>query len=65
MAAEPGVEALDRALRLDAAIKAERSDGWRGVLPREQEIKRAMYNVLGSVEAVEALFPIIKQQREY
>ncbi|HQZ17695.1 MAG TPA: HsdR family type I site-specific deoxyribonuclease, partial [Vicinamibacteria bacterium] len=67
VAAEPGPDAdpLDRALKLDAAIKRERSDGWRGVLAREQEIKRAMYNVLGQEAAVEALFPIIKQQREY
>ena len=65
VAAEPGPGALDRALMLDAAIKRERSDGWRGVLAREQEIKRAMYNVLGQEAAVEALFPIIKQQREY
>ena len=65
MAAEPGSGALDRALQLDAAIKAQRSDGWRGVLAREQEIKRAMYNILGQEAAVEALFPIIKQQREY
>ncbi len=65
VAAEPGPGALDRALQLDAAIKAQRSDGWRGVLAREQEIKRAMYNVLGQEAAVEALFPIIKQQREY
>jgi len=61
----PGADPLDRALKLDAAIKRERSDGWRGVLAREQEIKRAMYNVLGQEAAVEALFPIIKQQREY
>ncbi len=67
VAAEPGPDAdpLERALKLDAAIKAQRSDGWRGVLAREQEIKRAMYNVLGQEAAVEALFPIIKQQREY
>ncbi|MEO5760801.1 MAG: HsdR family type I site-specific deoxyribonuclease [Vicinamibacteria bacterium] len=65
VAAEPGVEAFERALQLDAAIKAERSDGWRGFLPKEQEIKQAIYNVLGSADAVEALFPIIKQQREY
>jgi len=65
VAAEPGPDALDRALRLDAAIRAECSDGWRGFLPKEQEIKQAMYNVLGDVAAVEALFPIIKQHREY
>ena len=65
MASEPGFDALERALQLDAAIKEGRSDGWRGVLAREQEVKQAMYNVLGDVAAVEALFPIIKQQREY
>jgi type I restriction enzyme R subunit len=65
LVAEPGPDPLDRALMLDAAIKRERSDGWRGVLAREQEIKRAMYNVLGQETAVEALFPIVKQQREY
>lgn len=67
VAAEPGPDSdpLERALKLDAAIKRERSDGWRGVLAREQEIKRAMYNVLADATAVEALFPIVKQQREY
>ena len=57
--------ALDLALRLDAAVKMHRPDGWRGVYAKEQAIKAAMFDVLKDAEQVERLFPIVKRQREY
>lgn len=57
--------AADLAMKLDEAIKTSRPDGWRGVHPREQSIKAAMYQVLKDVDEVERLFHIVEQQREY
>jgi type I restriction enzyme, R subunit len=53
------------ALAIDNAIHEARPDGWRGVVPREQAIKAAVYRILKDVEEVERIFPIIKAQREY
>jgi type I restriction enzyme, R subunit len=60
-----GDPVLDLALRLDAAVKQARPDGWRDVQAREQTIKQALYNVLGDAGEVERIFPIIKAQGEY
>ena len=57
--------ALDLAVRLDAVVKHERADGWRGVQARENVIKAALYDVLQNEAEVERIFLIIKQQREY
>jgi type I restriction enzyme R subunit len=57
--------ALALALRIDQAVKTKRPDAWRGVHAREQAVKQALHDVLGSEEAVERIFPIIKQQAEY
>lgn len=56
---------LQLTVRIDEAIKLVRPDGWRGVLPKEQVIKRALYDVLGDIEEVERIFLIVKQQPEY
>jgi type I restriction enzyme R subunit len=53
------------ALKVDAAIRTRRPDGWRGVQARELVIKRALYDTLGDEAEVERIFPIIKAQREY
>ena len=53
------------ALMIDAAVRDARPDGWRGVLPREQTIKEAIYRVLPDVAEVERIFLIIKAQQEY
>jgi len=53
------------ALQIDDAIRLHRPDGWRGVMAKENIVKQAMYNVLGDIEAVETLFPIIVRQSEY
>jgi type I restriction enzyme R subunit len=56
---------LDSALRLDAAIKSRRPDGWRGVVAKEQMVKQAMYDVLRDIQEVDRLFPIVFAQKDY
>ena len=56
---------LDVALRLDAAIKARRPDGWRGVVAKEQLVKQAMLEVLLDANEVNRLFPIVVAHKEY
>ncbi|MBI3246264.1 MAG: HsdR family type I site-specific deoxyribonuclease [Deltaproteobacteria bacterium] len=60
-----GSEAVELALRIDAAVKRSRPDGWRGIQAREQTIKKALYDVLQDVAEVERLFLVIKVQGEY
>jgi type I restriction enzyme R subunit len=61
----PADQALDRALRLDAAIKSRRPDAWRGVVAKEQMVKQAMYDVLRDIQEVDRLFPIVFAQKDY
>jgi type I restriction enzyme R subunit len=56
---------LDRALKIDAAVKRVRPDGWRGVQARENVIKDALYRILGDQPEVERVFLIIRAQSEY
>ena len=56
---------VEKALRLDKAIKQARPEGWRGEMGRENGVKRAMYEVLGNLEEVERVFLVVWQQREY
>jgi type I restriction enzyme R subunit len=58
-------DALDLAIRIDAAVKHVRPDGWRGVQAREQVIKGALYGILQNIAEVERIFLIIRQQAEY
>jgi type I restriction enzyme R subunit len=60
-----GDPVLDLAMKLDAAVKKVRPDGWRGIKAREQVIKEALYRVLRDVSEVERIFPIIEAQSEY
>ena len=53
------------ALEIDAAVKDNRPDGWRGVEPKERAIKAAIYAILGNEDEVERIFTIIKAQPEY
>jgi type I restriction enzyme, R subunit len=55
----------DLALRVDAAVRGRRLEGWRGVQAREQGIKAALYDVLQDENEVERIFLIIVAQREY
>jgi type I restriction enzyme R subunit len=63
-----------RALDVDRAVREARPDGWRGVGPREQMVKRAIFEALkkhgladpAEVEReVERVFAIVKAQKEY
>ncbi|MDP2177386.1 type I restriction endonuclease subunit R [Methylicorpusculum sp.] len=54
---------LDLALTIDITVKQVRPDGWRGVLPREQVIKAALYGVLQNGDAVERIFKIIFEHK--
>ena len=53
------------ALQIDKAVKDVKPDDWRGVQPRENEIKRAIYAIVKDTNEVERIFTIIKAQREY
>ena len=53
------------ALKIHSVVREARPDGWRGIQPREQVIKAAMYDVIPNEAEVERLFLIIKAQREY
>jgi type I restriction enzyme R subunit len=59
------ISTLDMALTLDASIKAQRPDGWRGVGAKEQMVRQAMFVVLKDIEEVNRLFPIVFAQKEY
>ena len=56
---------LELALRVDERVREVRPDDWRGVQPREQTIKQALYEILGDVDEVERIFLVIKAQTEY
>ncbi len=53
------------ALRIDAAVRQHRPDGWRGVQARERIIKAALFKELHDKDEVERIFVIIKAQSEY
>ncbi|MCK5802094.1 MAG: HsdR family type I site-specific deoxyribonuclease [Lentisphaeria bacterium] len=57
--------ALTLAVQIDAAVKQVRLDGWKGVRPREQVIRGAMYEILQDKAEVERIFLIVKAQDEY
>ena len=53
------------AMQVDDVVKKTRHDAWRGEQPREQVIKRALFDVLQDANEVERIFLIIYQQQEY
>ena len=57
--------ALELARNIDRCVKGIRSDDWRGNTARENAIKTALYAVLKDRKAVDGIFPILVQQREY
>ena len=58
-------KALNLALEINSAVINVRSDGWRGSHAKEQNIKQALYLVIKDVPALERIFEIIVQQKEY
>ena len=58
-------EKLRLAMMLDETVKRVRPNGWRGVKPKENIIKGALFDVLQDADEVERLFLVIERQREY
>jgi type I restriction enzyme R subunit len=56
---------LERALKIDAAVRLVRPDGWRGVYAKEQVIKAALFRILRDSAEVERIFLIVKAQADY
>lgn len=53
------------AVRIDEGVKRVRSDDWRGNIAKERAIKRELFSILNDEEAVERVFSIVRQQKEY
>jgi type I restriction enzyme R subunit len=53
---------LELAQCLDASLRHGAPNGWRGVLAKEREVKRLIYETVGDPAVVERLFPIISAQ---
>lgn len=53
------------ALQIDSAIRIVRPADWRGNVPRENIIKKALWDILQDDSEVERIFQIIVNQREY
>jgi type I restriction enzyme R subunit len=56
---------LQRALRVDAAVRRSRPDGWRGVQAKENLIKAALFTELQDPDEVERIFAVVFAQSEY
>jgi type I restriction enzyme R subunit len=71
LAAEPAASGLSGdntlaiAQRIDSKLRGSAPDGWRGVLPKEQEVKRLIYEVVQDTALVERLFSLVRAQAEY
>ena len=53
------------ALAIDKKIKEVKPHMWLGIPAKENEIQRALYEILKDLEQVKNIFAIIKQQAEY
>lgn len=53
------------AISIDTAVRKSMRADWRGNIPSENLIKKAMYEVLADKAEVERIFQIVKQQNEY
>jgi type I restriction enzyme, R subunit len=58
-------DALALAIAIDETVKRVRPDSWRGHQAKENEIKRALLELLHDVAEVERMFVIVKAQAEY
>jgi len=63
--AAPDAEALELAQRIDRRLRTEAPNGWRGVLPKQQVVKRLIFEVVQDTALVERLFTIVVAQPEY
>jgi len=55
--------ALALALKIDEVVKQKRQADWRGVTAREQMLKQELFKVIGNIDEVNRLFPIIFAQK--
>lgn len=54
------------ALRIDVAVRENKRAEWRGSLPKERELRKAIKTALGKAEDVlDKVFELVKAQREY
>lgn len=53
------------AIQVHENIVEYKPNGWRGIDTRERAVKKAIYDVLGSVDETERIFEIVKNQPEY
>jgi type I restriction enzyme R subunit len=53
------------AIDLDAVIRDSKKADWRGNLPAENLIKKAMYVIIPDIDSVNSLFEIVKEQQDY
>lgn len=53
------------ALQLNDAVMDRKEDSWRGNTAKENEIKRAIFDIVKDADEVERIFAIVKQQRDY
>ena len=56
---------LHLVMSIDEAVRRVSPDGWRGVKPKENVIKNALFELLQDEEVVERLFLVIERQKEY
>lgn len=54
-----------RAIALDRTIRAVKKADWRGNKFKEKEVRNAIVSELGDSDAVDKIFEIVKNQREY
>lgn len=52
-------------LNINAAIIKSKKADWRGNLPAENLIKKAIYAIVDDVDKVNSIFEIVKEQRDY
>jgi type I restriction enzyme R subunit len=57
--------ALTLAQSLDLKLRSNAPDGWRGVLAKENEVKRLIFELVHDTALVERLFAVVKAQAEY
>lgn len=53
------------ALQLNDAVMDRKEDSWRGNQAKENQIKRAIFDIVRDADEVERIFAIVKQQRDY
>jgi type I restriction enzyme, R subunit len=56
---------VELAQAIDTKLRDEAADNWRGVLAKEQDVKRLIYEVVQDKDLVEQLFSVVKAQAEY